>query len=77
MCIVCNCDDPSRPYGSDFLTSFSESQKAMKEAADSMLKCSKEAFTEDDRKKYDRTYKHMVRVMRDWNRTEEIREAKI
>ena len=47
----------------------------MKKAADGMLLCSQKAEDPKVKARYDRAYKHMVRVMRDWNRTEEIREG--
>lgn len=77
MCIVCNCDfSISETYGSDFLSNFNDSQRAMKKAAEGMLICSQNAKNLEIKRRYDRAYKHMVRVMHDWNRTEELREKK-
>lgn len=39
-----------------------------------MLKCSQTAPDPAVRKRYDATYKRMVRLMRDWNALEESRE---
>jgi 20S proteasome alpha/beta subunit len=75
MCIICNL--PVESYtATNFLTAFEKSRTAMKEACDLMLKCSKEAIDPDDRKAYDAQHKRMVRLMREWNRTEELREVR-
>lgn len=74
MCIVCNCDGPSDTTGSDFLTTFDNSRRAMSATADAMLKCSQVAFTPEAQQRYDRTHKKMVKLIREWNKLEELRE---
>lgn len=70
MCIVCNCDT----LGDDFLTAFHQARHYMGRAASLMLECSKRVSDPEAKRSYDRSHKHMRRVLRDWNRTEEMRE---
>lgn len=77
MCIICNLPyDTARGMsaGETFLASFPSASRQMKKACDAMLEASKVAHTPEDRKKYNRTHKRMVSVMRDWNRIEHQRE---
>lgn len=70
MCIICNCSDD----GDEFLLAFLKAQRAMKEAKDAMLKCSKSSVDKTAAKQYDRVHKEMVRLIKEWNRLEEKRE---
>lgn len=72
MCIICNCGEEA---GDRFLGAFQQSQESMKAAADAMLMASKEARTPEQRRQYDRTHKAMVRLTREWNALEQLREA--
>jgi hypothetical protein len=66
MCILCNCgfDGPA----DEFLGAFEASRRIMKRATEEMGRCAR-----IDRR-YDKTHKRMVRLMRDWNRIEQERE---
>jgi hypothetical protein len=64
MCIVCKCDEA----GFKFLGHFNEAQKHMQAAADAMLECSKID------KSYDAAHKAIVRLSREWNKIEHMRE---
>jgi hypothetical protein len=70
MCIICNCGDD----GEEFMSKFQVSQKAMKDACEAMLVCAQTAKHEGERKRYDKAHKHMIRCLKEWNRTEHIRE---
>lgn len=76
MCIICNCGD-NHKEADIFLGSFERARNAMRRAVDAMKVVSTVATTKDDRKRYDRTHKKMVRILRDWNRIEQEREAHI
>lgn len=84
MCVVCNLSGPIEPGGDphagvliadEFLESFASSRQEMKRACDAMLLCSQKASNPDVRKRYDRHYKRMIAMARDWNRLEEEREG--
>ena len=74
MCIVCNCDGGGYQHGAAFLSEFERARKAMADSAAAMLRCAEVAPDPDDRERYDRTHKQMVRLIRDWNRLEQQRE---
>lgn len=73
MCIIC---DMTKKGGVDaaneFLTQFSNAQNCMQRATIAMLEVRHNANSED-RKRYDRTHKKMVRLLREWNRIEHER----
>lgn len=71
MCIICN----TGLLGVEFLEAFTESQTAMKLAADKLLIASKSThISKDLRKRYDQEHKKMVRLIRTWNSIEHSRE---
>jgi hypothetical protein len=79
MCIICNVVTDDDPHGrldtaNEFLASFERAQKAMKDAADAMLKVSKLPPYPEIRKRYDMMHKEMVRQCREWNKLEQKRE---
>ncbi len=74
MCIICNMPDFKHEPADRFLSTFEMSRRSMKAAAEAMLECSKVANTPEARKRYDATYKKMVRQIREWNKLEEKRE---
>lgn len=71
MCIICNCDGD---VGFDFLVAFYESQSSMKKAAAAMKAASRAAKLPEDRKRYDQVHKRMVKLLREWNSIEHMRE---
>jgi hypothetical protein len=73
MCIICNMPDFKDDVASDFLNKFEVAQKAMKQATEAMLVCSKTAYPQY-RPHYDAVHKEMVRQIREWNKLEEKRE---
>ena len=74
MCIICNCKEYSKAPD-EFISAFESSRASMKKACDSMKRVSEEAISEEHAKRYDRTHKKMVRLLRDWNRIEQERES--
>ncbi len=75
MCIICEMDDMvSIETAGKFLTAFDKSRGEMRQSAELMLECAKSAVADDTRKRYDRTHKRMVKLMREWNQLEEFRE---
>jgi len=70
MCIICNCGDT----GDRFLSEHYAAKLAIEKAKLTMLGCSKVATTPEARKRYDSTHKAMAKLLRDWNRLEELRE---
>ena len=72
MCIVCNVPDTDLAYG--YLDANETARRAMREAADKMLACSRAAATPESRRAYDMAHKSMRRLIRDWNRLEQLRE---
>lgn len=79
MCIICNASAGDKPLttideASDFLAEFKGAQDAMKAATARMLTLSKTMAIPEHRKRYDRTHKQMLRVIRDWNNIEHTRE---
>jgi hypothetical protein len=73
MCIICNAK--TSDFAVEFLSQFDRSRSAMQSAATAMLECSRNAATPDSKKRYDMTHKAMMRLIRDWNRLEQVREA--
>jgi len=77
MCIICNCtkggsaeeEVANMMKACDFLDSFEVARSSMRRAAGLIHTLSK-----IDRR-YDRTHKRMIRLIRDWNRIEQEREA--
>lgn len=74
MCIICNMPDFDKS-GDEFLVAFDDARQRMREATEAMLRCSKVANTLEARERYDATHKRMKRLMADWNRLEQEREA--
>lgn len=75
MCMICNTSDEAGSLVAiRTLGEIELSRRAMAEAASSMLEMSKIAATPEARRQYDRSYKRMRRLMRDWNRIEHERE---
>lgn len=74
MCIICNLGIDKSDLADNFLTNYARSRYAMEEAAKSLLICSQNV---DGiyHKNYDREYKHMKRLIREWNKIEELREC--
>ena len=68
MCIICNAGD----VGDDFLSAFESSRSAMRDAAKAMLKV--KAAAPQHAAQYDRAHKQMVRLIREWNKVEMLRE---
>lgn len=58
--------------GLDNETGYPEAQRAVAAATDAMRASD---LLPDDKKRYDRTHKQMLRFMRDWNKIEHAREA--
>lgn len=76
MCIICNLEDPSAGLdeADRFLKRFAEASKAMKAAAAELDAVTK-LVREPHRSRYKQTHHKMVRLMREWNRLEQEREA--
>ena len=72
MCIICHC---GTDIADEYLSANADVRTAMKRAAKAMMVCSQKADTQENRKQYDRTYKRIVRLIREWNQLEEFREA--
>lgn len=70
MCIICE----SEMAGDRFLAAFKQSREAMEKASVAMLAASMAAATPEGKRRYDRTHKAMVRLMREWNSLEASRE---
>lgn len=77
MCIICNMgsDHTASHIASSFLAAYGESQLHMASAAAFMLKCSQLAVDAEDRKRYDAIHKQIVRLQREWNKLEHLREG--
>jgi hypothetical protein len=73
MCIICNTP-PYNTEADSFLTHYSRSRSAMKASALLLKQCSAIALTPEVRKQYDKTHKKMVRLIREWNKLEQMRE---
>jgi hypothetical protein len=58
-----------------FLCEFARAREHMKKAADALLQVRELPKSEPDKKRYDRAHKRVVRLIRDWNRIEQEREA--
>lgn len=56
-----------------FLQSFARTREGLKQASDALL-AFVETLDKEDRPRYLRTHKQMVRLARDWNRIEHERE---
>lgn len=78
MCIVCNTDPVSNysTVGDEFLSLYSHSQYSMKVTTEKMLECSKVAKGQHA-KRYDSMHKKMVKILREWNNIEHLREGVI
>jgi hypothetical protein len=74
MCIICNLGIEKSDLADDFLCEYARSKDSMNKAAKSLLECSKNV-SGDIHKNYDREYKHMVKLIREWNKIEELREC--
>lgn len=70
MCIICNCDH----RGTRFLEEFSSVRVHMNNAAEAMLECSKVARDSGAQRQYDAAHKLIVRLSREWNKIEHMRE---
>jgi len=78
MCIICNMTDIDGVFVADsYLSEHSHAGASMKKAATRMLEVSKIAGTPEQRKRYDRTHKQMVRLLRAWNQIEHDREREL
>lgn len=77
MCIVCNCTTSEASFwqADKFLSDYRKAQEAMRAATEAMLAVSQLDIAPEHRERYDRTHKQMLRVMRDWNKIEQMREA--
>lgn len=77
MCIICNggTSEAAVEAASRFLKAWERAQIAMDEAARAMRVASRTMPKTEDRKRYDRLHKKMVRAIHDWNRLEQEREA--
>lgn len=73
MCMICNLPH-NEEVASDFLTKFDRARIAMKAATEAMAKARDAAPDSITRDFYDATHKKLVRIGRDWNRTEHTRE---
>lgn len=73
MCIICNAGEDALE-AHVYLHEHDMARRAMKKAAAAMLAVSKSAPDAADRKRYDRTHKKLVRILRDWNSIEHGRE---
>ena len=78
MCIICNCNKA----GDTFLHEHFVAARSMKNAAAAMLICSQTSNSKfepdraaENRKRYDKTHKKMVKLIRAWNRLEQEREC--
>jgi hypothetical protein len=69
MCIVCECGE----VGLDFLSKFEKSRYEMKEAKAAMLKCVESTADKEVKKCYSVIHKKMVKLLKEWNRLEELR----
>lgn len=79
MCIICNASagkdsEVTVDIANEFLHHFHASQQAMQKAASRMLALSQFVGMPEDRKRYDRTHKQMVRLLKEWNSIEHQRE---
>jgi len=72
MCIMCNV---GFDLGDRFMDEFASARVHMNRAAAAMLECKAAAKSIAVSKQYDRTHKAMVKLIRDWNRLQEMREA--
>lgn len=70
MCIICNVTigQETSELGSEFLNDFETARKAMSKAALTMARCAQID------KRYDRTHKKMIKILRAWNKLEQSRE---
>ena len=79
MCIICamevTADLKDINTAEDFLSAFLRARVNMQESARLMKLCSKVAIRPETRKQYDKTHKKMVRLIREWNKLEQFREA--
>lgn len=76
MCMICNL--PNHPeVASEYLTAYSRAQAAMKKATKLMAAARDAAPDAITRDIYDANHKRMVRITRDWNRTDHQREPSI
>lgn len=73
MCIICNCP-PGDPAPEHFLAEFESARQAMKRAEAAMLEVAQAATTKQHATRYGAVHKQMVRLRRDWNRLEQVRE---
>jgi len=78
MCIICAMgNDMAKVDVADaLLHEFEGARQAMKAATARMLECSRVAPGEQSRRAYDRAHKRMVRLLRQWNAIEHMREAR-
>lgn len=79
MCIICNASagkdsEVTVDIATEFLQHFKGAQQDMQKAASRMLALSQFVGMPEDRKRYDRTHKQMLRIMKDWNNIEHQRE---
>lgn len=72
MCIICNCGDA----GEDFLNAFASASHEMVKAKNAMLKCKLATVDPEAARQYDKVAKAMARLIRDWRRLEQEREAR-
>lgn len=72
MCIICNINDELT--ASRFLDSFEAARAAMRKSAADMMAVRDSAPNKETRKRYDRTHKRMVKIIREWNGVEHERE---
>jgi hypothetical protein len=70
MCIVCNCGDD----GNMFLIHFRNAQETIRIASASMKLCALRNNDKKIKRRYDRAHKKMVKLMREWNKIEHMRE---
>lgn len=73
MCIICNLPIHSDTAG-EFLDAYDRARKEMAAATTAMRACSQDAILPEHRKRYDQIHKMMVRLQREWNSIEQLRE---
>ena len=73
MCIICSTGGDDKAF--EFLDAYAKSQAAMTSAAAAMLAIT--TLSPGARKQYDKTYKQMVRLCKEWNKIEHKRERHV
>jgi hypothetical protein len=75
MCIVCNVKEAGELPSNIFLEEYKQAQVSMRRAAEALHATLPHASTLKAKKQYARIHKQLVKLRRDWNRLEHLREV--